>query len=396
MNVKLLNVKYSPNVGDGLLVECLEDRLRNISGMQFASSVDLAGRTAYTSASSNKYREQMMLVLESAPKAIRPHLSRLGLKAKIAFGLRDHYRRGLAGADAVILGGGNLLSDQDLNFPMKITAALREAARIKARIAIYGCGVSSIWSPSGRAMICDSFAENPPVFVAVRDDESKKAWDQIFSDAAGLEAIVVNDPGIMASTVYPFDSPLAVSQRPTIALGIMSSIAIKYHGFNSPSESNLAKWYEGLTNELTKYGFNVCLFTNGSPEDRSFAKRVFENLSQHAFFERIRLASVHLPGDLCRVISMADSVVAFRMHALIAAYSFGKPFIALKWDPKVDAFLRSVELEDSVLDVNDLSPAAAFEFLDSIWSRGLDQKKREQKIAEAKQSIHGLAASLYV
>lgn len=178
MNVKLLNVKYSPNVGDGLLVDCLEAHLRTVGGMQATSSIDLAGRTAYNA--SAVHREKMMWVLESVPSAIRPRLAQAGLSAKLALGLRSHYRRGLAGAAAVVVGGGNLLSDQDLNFPMKIVAALGEATRLKARVAIYGCGVAGNWSKAGRKMLCTALAANPPGYTAVRDNASKKNWDELF------------------------------------------------------------------------------------------------------------------------------------------------------------------------------------------------------------------------
>ena len=47
MIVGTLNVKYSPNLGDGLLAECLEAELRSARPGVETRSIDLAGRTAY-------------------------------------------------------------------------------------------------------------------------------------------------------------------------------------------------------------------------------------------------------------------------------------------------------------------------------------------------------------
>lgn len=392
MNLKLLNVKYSPNVGDGLLVDCLEAHLRNADGMRATSSVDLAGRTDHGLAA--HHREKMMWVLESVPAVIRPHMARAGLSAKLALGLRGHYRRELAGAEAVVVGGGNLLSDQDLNFPMKIVAALGEVVRLDARVAIYGCGVAADWSRTGKKMLCAALASNRPVVVAVRDEASKTVWDRLFASAAGAEASIVRDPGILASTVYKFDSTFHALPRPNVAIGVMSSLAIRYHGFDSLSADKLTEWYSGLVDEMLELGFNVSLFTNGSPEDQRFADGLWHALSTHPLLARIQLAVVRIPLDLCRVIFMADVVVAFRMHALIAAYSYGKPIVALKWDAKVDAFLKSVDLEDAIADANTSSPNAVALLLLKMWERGVDQKKLDTVLAETERDVNSLAVSL--
>jgi polysaccharide pyruvyl transferase WcaK-like protein len=392
MNVKLLNVKYSPNVGDGLLVECLEQHLREMPNMQGASSVDLAGRTAYCA--SAVHREKMMWVLESVPGVMRPQLAHAGLKAKLAMGLRDHYRRELSGVRAVVVGGGNLLSDQDLNFPVKLAAALREAKAMDARVAIYGCGVSAHWSRAGQRMLCSALAANPPVMTAVRDAASKKAWDSLFATAAGAEAGIVHDPGVLASRVHRFAGRDAGSERPMAAIGIMSSLAIRYHGFAALESDALGEWYLSLVDAMIAKGFDICLFTNGSPEDQRFAETLWEKLAEHPYLPRIHKAAVHVPVDLCRVIHESEVVVAFRMHALIAAYSYGKPFVALKWDAKVDAFLESVGLEKCLVDVANSSAQSVADLVTSASFRTVDGERLKTTMESARRGIKELALAL--
>lgn len=77
---------------------------------------------------------------------------RIALAALVQLRLRRHVRTRLAGCDAVVLGGGNLLTDADLNFPMKIAGALAQAARLRLPVAVNGVGANRQWSEAGRRL----------------------------------------------------------------------------------------------------------------------------------------------------------------------------------------------------------------------------------------------------
>ena len=211
-------------------------------------------------------------------------------------------------------------------------------------------------------MLCGALAERPPVLVAVRDAAAKSAWDMAFASAAGREATVVHDSGLLASTVHHVEPSARLRARPLAAIGVMSAVAIRYHGFEVPSTDTLARWYLLLAETLLADGLDIRLFTNGSPEDRRFAQHLWAALANHPARARLGLSPVRRPVDLCQAVGNADLVIAFRMHALIAAYSYGAPIMALKWDPKVDAFLRSVGLEAVLVDVARTNAVSAARF----------------------------------
>ena len=61
------------------------------------------------------------------------------------------------------------------------------------------------------------------------------------------------------------------------------------------------------------------------------------------------------PDKLVELISSFESIVAFRLHASIAAFILGVPSVALSWDDKVRQFMeysgqldRYVEIDDSI------------------------------------------------
>lgn len=334
MRIALLNVKYSPNLGDGLLSECLEHELaRALPGCR-PHSVDLAGRTRYP-VGTGRARGAALSLLERMPPRLRALLASLSLNVLLVTRLQRHYRRHLTNADAVVLGGGNLLSDADLNFPMKIAGALGQARRLSLPVAVHGVGVSRHWSPAGARIFTRAFGRSRMVSVAVRDQRSREAWRMHFKGRAIAEPRFVIDPGVLASMHYPPGARSADGRR--VGLCITDPLAVRYHS-DARNASGLDGWYPAAIRSLVDEGFSVELFTNGSPEDRDYLHANFEDWIRAARGPVTLGASFETPRDLAAFVSGCDAIVAHRMHACIAAYSFGVPAVGLRWDEKLDSF----------------------------------------------------------
>ena len=155
--IRLFNVKFSPNLGDGLLSECLEEALVDLGASRDTWSIDLAERRAYGDEMMG--RALIMSVLENMPGPVRRNFIRVPLAIKAARSWRPHYAEGLQGSDAVVIGGGNLISDIDLNFPTKLTLAVEESERLGLPIIVYASGVTSGWTKRGERMLRDAFSK---------------------------------------------------------------------------------------------------------------------------------------------------------------------------------------------------------------------------------------------
>lgn len=108
---------------------------------------------------------------------------------------------------------------------------------------------------------------------------------------------------------------------------------------------------------MTRAGYAVQLFTNGSPEDVEAAKRVVRRLALDGVSPNLKpCLRPNDPSELAALISTCALVIGFRMHALIAAYSYGREIIALRWDRKIDSFMTSVGLGDWIVWPGDTSP----------------------------------------
>ncbi|WP_165932943.1 polysaccharide pyruvyl transferase family protein [Rhizobium sp. BK251] len=384
--IRLFNVKYSPNLGDGLLSECLEKALIMLGASPDTWSIDLAARQAYGDTLPG--RTQIMSMLDMLPNGLRQQFVRLPLAMQARRKWRPHYSSCLRGATAVVIGGGNLISDIDLNFPTKLSLAVEEAARLSLPFVVYASGVTSHWTRRGVSMLEKTFASRLLRGVFVRDHDSKLLWDAQLGQVSGFQASVVRDPALLVSQ-FIAPSRIHDARPPVAGVGIMSHIAIRYHASNAPDTQHLETWYAELVRELVRKGFRVAIFTNGSPEDVVYLARLRPRLLT-AGGKAVCFPVQRTPTELCAIISSLDVLVAYRMHAVIAAYSYGVPAIGLAWDRKLRSFMSSVGCEEFLCDVAEVSPTAAADLACQAAAAGIAEEDRTQVMREAWQGISQL------
>ncbi|MEN3794743.1 polysaccharide pyruvyl transferase family protein [Fulvimarina sp. MAC3] len=382
------NVKYSPNLGDGVLCECLEAALHETMTGADITSIDLAARKAYGGGGGG--RQGALQVLGSLPSPVRKAAVRLPLAFQSRRKWRPHYTDGLLSGDGVVIGGGNLFSDMDLNFPTKLSLALGEAAERDLPVVVYGVGCAEHWSEAGLKMVRSALLRADLRGVFVRDEASRLNWNRLFASETVVEAEVVRDPGLLASEVFMCPKPLMPGKR--VGLCIMSDLAIRYHCDVELSPGELADWYVSVAEAIVKDGGSITVFTNGSPEDKAMLIAIADRLVHAA--HSVTFADPDTPADLCRTISGLDALIAFRMHAIILAYSYGVPSLALRWDTKLDAFMDSVGLAKNLVSIGDCLPSGVPSRLEAARSDLPQDALRFAVIDEARAGIARLSAVL--
>lgn len=390
MKVALLNVKYSPNLGDGLLSECLERELSVALGGAEVFSIDIAGRTAFPTIAPG-HRGAALAVLEAMPPALRAVAVRTALGALARVRLRGHVRRQIAGCDAAVLGGGNLFADADLNFPVKVSTALAEAARIPIPVAVFGVGASSGWSPLGARLFSSALARARLAFVSVRDTRSQGIWADLLSSRGIPAAGLVHDPGLLASRHYPA-APRSKDVR-LVGLCITHPLALRYHAGTGHS-ADLGSWYGEVAAALVADGWRVALFTNGSPEDRAYLAENGAAWIRRAKGPVTMTTPFSTPAELARFVSGCDGVIAHRMHACIAAHSFAVPTVGLCWDPKLDAFFALAGRSTFVADPASVDGRGMAALVARAVEQGVDRPALDRTIAAAQGDVARLAAAL--
>lgn len=391
-SVALLNVKYSPNLGDGIIAECLESELARVCPEWQVRSIDLAGRERYGSGL-DAGRGWVLKLLDVLP----PWLRRIGIVASlvtlIELRYRRVWRRQLAGVEGVIVGGGQLFADTDLNFPIKLHAALGEVRRANAQLAIFGVGMAETLSGAARRLFLDALSAFRLPHVAVRDSTSRYNWNRHFGRSGIATAVLCHDPGLLAADVYPAGPPCRRRGRAQVGIGIVNPRTLDLHSRDDDdfSANFTCDFWTRLTRELLERGYGVTLFTNGPQDDEAFLQGVLERIDD----PRVKaMPRALVPHDLAETIRSFDVVVGRRLHANILAYAYRIPHVGLTWDPKMEAFFESVGRRQYLANQTQSEPDQVADLIEATLREGVDASTHATMIGNTRVAIRACARDL--
>jgi polysaccharide pyruvyl transferase WcaK-like protein len=389
VRVAIFNVKYSPNLGDGIIAECLEGELRRADPRLQPISIDIGGRTQFSTAH-GRHRKTLLSVLERLPKTVRSLVVPAVLIGLVRLRHAPRWRRQLANCDVAVVGGGALFADADQNFPIKIGQALDLARERDIPIAVASVGVSSGWSRSGRHRLSTRLLKARIISLSVRDAASGTTWRSLLGTLGVSHPKVAPDPGLLSARQYGKGVREETASR-KIALCVTAPIALRLHHEQGHADGHLESWMRAVALDLTRRGCQVTLFTNGSPEDRLFRDCLRARLS----CEKVDVAPDFVtPGELARFVSQFDCVLAHRLHACIVAYSYGIPTVGFAWDKKLQSFFQQTSRDRFVIDPREISPMDLGDLALDAIAQGIDAPTHEHLLKETTSAIHTLARQL--
>jgi polysaccharide pyruvyl transferase WcaK-like protein len=243
-------------------------------------------------------------------------------------------------AQAIMVGGGELLSDRGLHFPQSLAVIGEASRRLDKPLLCLGCGVEGTWSAQGEEMIREFLAGCS--LIAARDRDSAERIAvllgrpvPVFGDFCLNEGLLLKRGGwsrrrqTLAINVQRIPEPWGVAQdRYEEALAALAERLM-----------HLAVW-QGLK--------TVRIFTTGPAEDALPAQRVFERLGSHG-------VELHVPASLEQLSGMLREcalVVASRLHAAILGLAEGAPAVGFCPQPKLRKFFSTVGIGDYSFDLN--------------------------------------------
>jgi polysaccharide pyruvyl transferase WcaK-like protein len=392
MKIVVFNVKYSENLGDGILAECLESELARQGDDIAVTTIDLAGRKDY--GHTHGGRGLGIAVLKRLPAFARRWAVSAILGPKLAR-LQPEWQRQIAAADAVVIGGGNLMQDDDLNFPLKVGMVLDCLKTSRTPVVIHAVGVSGHWSGQARALF-GRLAKTNVAAVSVRDDIAARNWARHFPD--GPAATVLPDPGLLARDLVAA-APRRDGQAPVVGLCVTAPVILVRHADIAASAIPLTTphGYRDLALGLLAKGYQVRLFCNGAREDQAFAEEIVADaaLAESLADGRLRLLDRPLvPADVMGILETFSAIVAHRLHACIAAYSLGVPAVGLGWDQKVAGFFRSVGRADFYLDGSGYSVPHAIALVDRAVREGIEPDRHAATLQAARSAVAAILSAL--
>ncbi len=389
MLIYLFNVKYSPNLGDGVIAECLEAEIRRSIPYATVQSIDLAGRTSWVPPRNSWVRAAALGAMRRLPRWASDNVVELVLARKLQKSLKPIWSQQLAGASFVIFGGGQLFQDPDLNFPLKLSAAHEACRSQNLQTAIFSVGVSQCHSPRGRSLLRTLLNDPNTVHIGVRDEQSLEN----LADLSNRESYLSPDPGLLASRLWPAEH-IKARARPMIGLGVTHPSVLKHHSASSSPFSHCKRLYQQTIQSLLNSNFDVVCFTNGAGEDERFlGKLLREHQLNEKWRDRVQFAprAAH-PRDLARLISQLDAVIAHRLHTNILAYSYKVPHIGLTWDPKLHAFFDSIDRSNFLISLDEPNSRSISSRVIEALETGISTKIHSRLLGLCADGIEQLAA----
>lgn len=231
-----------------------------------------------------------------------------------------------------------------------IEAYVRPALLARLRgvpAALFSAGIGPLTTPAGRQLValgCAGLA-----FASVRDEASRAALEET---GIGFSPAVSADPAYLLRTTD--EAKARVRSRLAdagVAPGTFVQVTVRSWPFGPEPErlaDRIAAGLRALPSELSLL-FVPFHVTGAENDDRAFARQVQAATGRGTLFEVADVA------EALAVSGEARLVLAGRNHAAIFAHLAGTPFVALAYDPKVQAVAESagtrlVSLRLEVLD----------------------------------------------
>lgn len=367
----ICTARYSDNLGDGVIGECLEYVIRKRNQTIDIAHLDIAGRNAYADDCFRKAHGYKKLFYK-LPEFTRSYAVLLAWPFLMRPKLRRAWRRTVPeGPFNLVFGGGQIMSDVALNFPLKFHAIARFAKKRGALMAVNAVGVSRHWSVAARWLFGRSLRDNNVVSVSVRDAQSQTN----LSNHLSITPRVTIDPGIFAGEHYGLIKHASVDasvdkDRPRrIGLGIAHPCELATQAENSDhfSVDPALKFWAEMASLVKSAGDIPVLYTNGAFEDEDFLKKVRDFTDRQIEC----LPRPKTPEELTKHIAGFDALISHRLHSNIVAYSLSVPAVSLVWDSKVRAFAKIAEREKWCL-ASDAHPEEIIVCLYEAIEHGVD------------------------
>ncbi|RCJ22323.1 hypothetical protein A6770_29930 [Nostoc minutum NIES-26] len=280
------------------------------------------------------------------------------------------YKHKLEGASVLIIGGGQLLADNNFDFPLKIYGVSQCAKKLGLPFYFYGCGVSYHWSRLATFLFSQALSN--ATSITVRDIES-------------LNRLSKRMPGILTKLSASHDIATCCAEAygihrkensQYIGLGVAEPDVLKRHSKELIqdlfTQTKLLQFWIDIAHELINRKLQFKFFTNGSPNDQLFAETIVDSLVESRDRSDILLPRPTNGKALVKTISNFRGIVAFRLHACIVAYSLGIPVIGIKWDDKLESFFKESKQENYCFEASSITPAKLVDSIVDTISKGVD------------------------
>ncbi len=268
------------------------------------------------------------------------------------FKIRQEMRR----SKMLLFGGGSLLQDvTSSKSVLYYLAVIWLAQKCGMKTMLYANGIGPINKRISRFLAARIL--NRVDMITLRDDKSDEE----------LKKLGVTKPSIVitADPAFTIDADMSLSGKYfTNMAGVPRDTrlcVVSIRGWKHCAThftDDLARLCDFMVQE---HGLSPLFVPMQYPEDLAISQQVMQKMREHAYIISRELS---VP-EMFSVLSEGEMLIGMRLHSLIYATTLAIPAMALVYDPKVSAFMESLNQPD-FLNVESFSYAEAKEVLEHI------------------------------
>ncbi len=280
-----------------------------------------------------------------------------------AYGVKSVYRfdyfkvcKEMKSAKMLLFGGGSLLQDVTSSKSIKYYLAIIALAQhFGLKTMLYANGIGPVTKKVNRFLAAKIL--NKVDIITLRDDNSDVELKKM--------GVTKPDIRITADPVFTVDMDESLSgryftRRAGVPDGTKLAVVSIRHWKHS-SENFVCDLADLCDYLVERNGIYPLFVPMQYPDDTEVSQQVMGKMKHPAYLINRELS---VP-EMFSVLSEADMVIGMRLHSLIYATILEKPAMALVYDPKISAFMKSLSQPDCV-DVEHFDSQKAKQMLDEI------------------------------
>lgn len=382
---------YSPNLGDGAIYQSLE-KLFLVHHVKVLP-VDLSGRSDWLRSppiQAGVKKVGFLRRLGRIPlrnsRFLRRAYSASSWYLKDRKDVVSRWEKIVESCDAIVIGGGQLLTDINFAFPPRLLAVARLAKKYEKPLAVFGCGVGRDWGYLAIRMYQEVLATAS--YVSVRDHESANLLSQYLVGCGKVN--VHPDPAFYAATKISRQS--SPSARKLIGINFQPAAHFRAFvpGLRNLSDQDYSDFWYKLIRSACVMGETIIVLTNGDPADYETAQQVVTKLTGEGFSVELANRPIE-PKQLYEQLSRLSTLICTRMHAGIVAYGLGVEVIPISWDRKVDGVWGAIGLGHRVVAADVLLHSDPWP-ISRQRIYGEEQRRQEDLLARIREELSSATA----
>lgn len=280
--------------------------------------------------------------------------------------------RAIRQCDLFISGGGSLLQDVTSTRSLLYYISLMRLAKfLNKKVMVYANGVGPINRKINR--IWTRQILNKVDLITLRDEDSRSFLKEL--KVSNENIFVTADPvftleatrtkeveEILKKEAIPNDKPL---------------VGVSFRNWKDSINliENIAKTIDYL---VESKDVNILLIPMHYPDDLEISKRVMEKVENKNTY---LLSAKYSVEDLMGIINRLEIILAMRLHSLIYAASQGTPMVGIVYDPKIEGFLRSINM-DYMCPAEGLRYEELIEKFNIVWDNRKSLREDLNKLDE--------------